>query len=1032
VQGDTIEFPDSWLAVLQPRRSGRRGRSYEVTDDDVGSVASARRAYESAISAILDNPLSDPELVERARCDTTTVETVGARISIDSQIIRRVSPVLRAEECVRLLGLPAAVAACVASAGGRVAHTNPLARGGWEWALISTVPAAGPDVVPNNLWRVRYGGLLDPLRRLLSFADEATWQAAVDQLEPFRNGPWAQRLATSFLIPDRHDWVLADIADLPGHCPWEVRRSFLAYSAFTAAQLADVRTGEFDEIVTMIDAIGHEATPILFRSLDWAAYDADLRKCLLDVLGHLGSYDVLQGLLSRADTADIPAAFEAAARGNPELALETLLRRTGDPFVPALLARQRRTFPDIDGMPADARPPAAIPETLPTILTSPPWTRPRAKPVSIEAPDISVEISWLDGERDEWNHDGWPSFEETHYDYAERPDSARFYLGGSEAAVRPRLATWEAERASFYLENPKLLVAKYELDAYPPVLRLARSKPALGAELLLPYLSSDVAKLMGRWLAGSRQFRPVAQQWFDRHGPAAVTALIPIALGRPTAEGRAAALALSRLDPDLVRAAGRQLDCVHHVDALLARDPLDAVPPKVPEIPSWLDLGLLPPVITRDGKHALGTVETDVLCRMIAMSQLDDPYPGLAVIAGAFDAGSLDAFSWALFSEWHIAGRPGKDLWAMDAIGYFGGAPAIEGLASLVRGWPSEGAAQRAKRGADALGANQSTAALRELSSIARNAKSTPLRQHAAQVLDRVAADRGLLPEQLDDLLAPDLGLDGDSITYQGAVYTPDVGAKLDLVLRASGGRTVVTLPKPAHDDEKATQSEWNKRRRRATAGIADQVRRMEEALIVQRRWSVSDFTTTVSAHPLLRRLAQRLVWSTGGKLAVVDDLGDLVDKDGGLLDVGEWVQLAHPATADLEPWRARMHERGMGQPFEQLDRTVHDGDPSHYWGEVVGAASLFTLVRRGWHWGASGRAATRSEVFRPFGAEGSVVVHFSPGISAVRDPATEPDQTIEEVSLQSPTHGDLAVFGDLPRVTRSELLRDLARLERR
>lgn len=59
-------------------------------------------------------------------------------------------------------------------------------------------------------------------------------------------------------------------------------------------------------------------------------------------------------------------------------------------------------------------------------------------------------------------------------------------------------------------------------------------------------------------------------------------------------------------------------------------------------------------------------------------------------------------------------------------------------------------------------------------------------------------------------------------------------------------------------------------------------------------------------------------------------------------------------------------------------------------------------------------------------------MLHIDPGISAVHDPAAQPDQTIDDISLQSPTHQDLAVFGDLPRVTRSELLRDLDLLEHR
>jgi len=60
----------------------------------------------------------------------------------------------------------------------------------------------------------------------------------------------------------------------------------------------------------------------------------------------------------------------------------------------------------------------------------------------------------------------------------------------------------------------------------------------------------------------------------------------------------------------------------------------------------------------------------------------------------------------------------------------------------------------------------------------------------AATALDRVAADRGLLPEQLDDLLAPDLGLDGDPVEYRGVSYLVELGATADSCCKTRPGRS--------------------------------------------------------------------------------------------------------------------------------------------------------------------------------------------------------------------------------------------------
>ena len=1030
-----IAFPDEWLAELQPRRSGRRGRLYQVTDEDRAALAEARWGWSAEVAEVMSNPLSDQRLISLAGSGDSTVEAVAARLALDMQVVGgwRASNVVRADECVRLLGLPDAAAACVESSAARVVYGHKIDRDGRGRAFVPTA-SLPPDVMGESRWWIHLD-LLDHLRRLLSVADESTWQATVDRLTPYRAGSWQQRVATSFLVPDRQDWVCEDIDELPTECPWWARGQLLIYCGFEPQQFRGVVARDLSAIVTVIDALGHEATPILLRSLDYYFADTEARTRLLGVITQIRSREAMDGLLACAERAEVPGAFVVAAAAEPELALELLLARRDELFVPALLAQHVTVHPTLPGAHAEGpdRPPDVSGELVPTILTAPPWTRTRPKPVTVQVPTLELQIRWLDDEREQWHWDRWPAFEDTHYDgsLATAPHSARFYLGGSEAAVRPRLATWEAEKSSFYLENPKLLVAKYELDAYPAVLRLARAKPVIGAELLLPYLSDEVTWLMAKWLASSRRFRPVAAQWFDRHEAAAVIPLLGAALGGRGPDARTANLALHRLDPQVVLDAGRELGAEDAVHALLATDPLDLVPAKVPKLPSWLNPDLLPPIRTRDRRHALGQPEVAALCRMVAMSQLDDPYAGLGVVSEAFDSASLAEFAWMLFSLWHIAGRPGKNSWAMDALGYFGDATTASRLAPLVRRWPSEGAAQRAKRGAELLGIMKSDTALRHLSSLARNAKSTPLRTHAAQVLDRVATERGLLPEQLDDLLAPDLGLDGNVIDYADDQYRPEI-VGLDLVLRTTRGETTPTLPTPATDAQRAIAADWTKRRRRGRQDVADQARRLEEAMIVQRGWIHSEFAVAIAAHPLLGRLARRLIWSADHRLATVDALGDLVDLDGGLISEVDWVRLAHPATADLEPWRGRFHERGILQPFEQINRDVHDGDPSQYWHQTVTAASLYSLVRRGWHWGTTGPAATRATMLRPIGAAGSVLLELSPGLSAVHAPATQPDQRIEEISLHTSKHGELAVFADLPPVTRSELLRDLAALDKR
>ncbi len=141
-------------------------------------------------------------------------------------------------------------------------------------------------------------------------------------------------------------------------------------------------------------------------------------------------------------------------------------------------------------------------------------------------------------------------------------------------------------------------------------------------------------------------------------------------------------------------------------------------------------------------------------------------------------------------------------------------------------------------------------------------------------------------------------------------------------MLQDPSGPQLTTLPKPASDDERAVASAWNSRRRKAKPLIADQSARLEKAMIEQRRWAPGDFQSRIAAHPLLGRLARRLV-------RVLDD-------------------------------------RTVRQPLAQAEREVFAGeDLSAWWQRTVGAAALYRLVRHGW----------RDQLFRPFGAEGRVVL---------------------------------------------------------
>src|SRR6185369_2997171 len=105
--------------------------------------------------------------------------------------------------------------------------------------------------------------------------------------------------------------------------------------------------------------------------------------------------------------------------------------------------------------------------------------------------------------------------------------------------------------------------------------------------------------------------RAAAAAWLARHPEAAATALVPAALGRPGPARRQAEQALRQIAAAghggavTAAASAHGAPAAAGVAALLAADPLDELPTRVPALPTWLDPALFPSVRWRDRSGAM-------------------------------------------------------------------------------------------------------------------------------------------------------------------------------------------------------------------------------------------------------------------------------------------------------------------------------------------------------------------------------------------------------------------------------------------
>jgi hypothetical protein len=219
----------------------------------------------------------------------------------------------------------------------------------------------------------------------------------------------------------------------------------------------------------------------------------------------------------------------------------------------------------------------------------------------------------------------------------------------------------------------------------------------------------------------------------------------------------------------------------------------------------------------------------------------------------------------------------------------------------------------------------------------------------------------------------------------------------------------------------------------------ADQIRRLEEAMVTRRRWTGAEFRRLLVGHPLMQHLAQRLVWVTypadgaaGTALRVAED-GSMADVDDEAFAVGDddVIGVAHPLDlgADLPAWAALLIDYEILQPFPQLHRPVWRLTTEQaaqqrlpeFVDVNVPVDRLLKLERRGW-WRRSLPMAAGIQNTMECNLPGPGALDFplDPGIS-INDAYDQPTQTLRDARLTGAEN-----FAALDPVIVSELLCDL------
>ena len=702
---------------------------------------------------------------------------------------------------------------------------------------------------------------------------------------------------------------------------------------------------------------------------------------------------------------------------------------------------------------------------LPRVLASPPWLsgKKRPAPTVVEVATLArpYAFAWRKGEKEKYASHYRPTKSDS---AATLADMARKVKEHGER-VSPHIDSWwclmrlvdEDIKAGWdtfplvvWRANTALyLLARLENDCLPKYVDYAVGlRQPTTSHALFPIVSPDVAVIMGDGFAGRRS-RADAEEWLRSHPEMAAIGLVPVAIGKSKSRenaGAALRFLAGKGHGDVVRGVARQYGAAAEaaVAEVLAQDPADTYPTKMPALPAFFDPEALPRPRLLNG-DALPTSAVVHLATMLAFSTPEAPYGGIAQVKAACDAASLDAFAWGLFEAWLKAGSTPKEQWALFALGYIGGDTSARKLTPLIRAWPGAGLHARAVLGLDALALIGSDIALMNLHGVAEKVKFKGLQEKAQEKILAIAETRGLTVDELSDRLAPDLDLDDDGskvLDFGARQFRVGFDEALRPWVRGANGERLAELPKPNKSDDaaiaKAAVEAWKTLKKDAKQVAAGQIFRLEKAMCPERRWDVPTFRTFLVEHPLVRHLTRLLLWATYTKdgailstFRIAED-GTFADVDDAPTTIADDAIVGIPHVLRLAPetvaaWGARFGEYEIIAPFSQLDRDTFAPTPEEAKGSSIERVSGVTvptgkvigLLARGWEKGAPQDAGWIWEWRKPLpGHDAPASLHLETGVlaSGINE---EPEQKLGSVSLP-------VAAGELSPVAFSELVREL------
>ncbi len=572
---------------------------------------------------------------------------------------------------------------------------------------------------------------------------------------------------------------------------------------------------------------------------------------------------------------------------------------------------------------------------------------------------------------------------------------------------------------------------------------------------------SELALPMAQQLQKKMSYED-ARNWLTDYPRHAAAGLLPVALGKKGKDRDCARQALrllvnlnQRETIEEIAQGYNQPDVLAALATLFDSDPLEEYPAKIAPLSGFYQFTLWRRPRLKSNNLPLSDDAMRHLGTMLSFPRDITAYAGLDIIREIFTRESLAEFGWDLYTAWTEAGAPAKENWAFTSLGILGNDDTARKLTPLIRAWPGESQHKRAVSGLDILADIGSDVALMLLNGIARKIKFKALQEHAREKINIVAENRGLTMAELEDRLAPDLGLDSSGsliLDFGPRKFTVGFDETLKPVVCDANGKVLKDLPKPNQSDDKTLATDavnlFKQLKKDVRAIASQQITRLEQAMCQRRRWTAEQFRLFLVEHPLVRHLTRRLLWGVyNDENALItcfrvaedstysDAQDELFTQPAGNIGIPHVLEISPESAA---AFRQIYADYELLPPFQQLERgSYHLADNernthelTRWQGRLCQAGRIVGLERRGWQ-----RLEESGSVYamRKTTPHGDLELETEP-FSLIYGETGYGDQLpVESVKITSPDdrYGKQSslTFSMLDDITASELINDIESL---